>query len=94
MTIATVCFGIWFILGGLLSVLIQGIFGLMGVFQLVFGIVMCCVYCKQENVALRKCICYAYIVYCVVLVISWILYIVLILVIDLSEFAGDDRRSR
>ena len=68
--------------------------GLIGVFQLVLGIVMCCVYCQQKNVALRKCIYYAYIVYCVLLVISWILAIVLILVIDWSEFAGDDRRSR
>ena len=93
-TVSTAVFGILFILGGLGSLVSIGALGIIGVFQLVLGIFMCCVYYQQKNIALRKCIYYAYIVYCVLLVISLILVIFLILVLDFSESVEDDRRSR
>ena len=88
-TVSTAVFGILFILGGLGSLVSIGAFGIIGVFQLVLGIFMCCVYCQQKNIALRKCIYYAYIVYCVLLVIYYILIIFFTMVLDWSDLVEE-----
>ena len=90
MTVSTVVFGIVHILVGLGSLISIGALGLIGVFQIVFGIFMCGVYCQQKNIALRKCIFHAYIVYCVLEVFSLFLTIVFILVLDWSEYASEN----
>ena len=89
MTVSTAVFGISFILGGLGSLFFMEILGFMGVFQLLLGIAMCCVYIQQKNIALRKCIYYAYIVYCVLLVIYYILIIFFTMVLDWSDLVEE-----
>ena len=70
------------IVGGLSSLGGTGGVGFMGFFQLLIGILMCCVIANAKSISLRKWIYWSYVVYCVLLLLCLIIVIILILAVD------------
>ena len=83
-TVSTTIYGVVNIISGIGSLATNAGFNFFGVFQFVMGILMCCVICRKKDVGLRKGIYYAYVAYCIILLIWLLAVIVLIFAIDWS----------
>jgi len=82
LTTSTMIFGILFILGGLGSSGSTGGAGFMGIFQILMGGLMTSVLCYPKSEKLRHWIYRFYVVYCIVLLLCFIVVFILVLVVD------------
>ena len=94
LTTSTMIFGILMILGGLGSAGSTGGVGFMGFFQLLMGALMTSVLCYPKSEKLRHWIYRFYVVYCIVLLLCFIVVFILVLVVDsFTEDAINDNSS-
>ena len=57
--------------------------GLLGIFQLIMGIVMLCVLCNKKSVGRRKCIFYTYVVYTILFFLGIITVFILLFAVEI-----------